>query len=94
MKFFEWIAQLFNQHPFWSTAISTWVTNTGASAFVSSLPSPTKDSSQFYVFCFKFTNRVISGNFARANGAAVENSPNWEDAVKKFQEQGGFNKTT
>lgn len=91
MKFIQLIINLFDQHPFWATAVSTWVTNTGANAFVSSLPAPTKDSSASYVFWFKFLNRVITGNFARANGAAVESSPNFIDAVNKLQATTGGN---
>jgi hypothetical protein len=82
----------FSQHPFIATAISTWITNVGASAFVSSLPSPTKDSTQLYIFCFKFANRIIAGNFARANGSAVENSPNFQAAVDKLNTQKGTDK--
>jgi hypothetical protein len=84
MEFVNFIVNLFNQHPFWTTAITTWITTTGASAFVSSLPAPTNKSTQFYIFMFKFLNRVISGNFSRANNSSVESSPNYQDAVNGY----------
>lgn len=64
------IIQLFNQHPFWSTAILTWVSNYGVSAFVSSLPVPTAASSGFYQFIFRFSNVVLAQNPSRANAPA------------------------
>lgn len=53
------------------------ITNT----FVGYLPAPTKDNSQFYVWFFKVSNSLVM-SFARAFRTRVENSPNFQDAVK------------
>lgn len=45
------------------------------------LPAPTKDSSPFYVWFFKVSNSLVFA-FARAFRSRVENSPNFQDAVK------------
>lgn len=45
------------------------------------LPAPTKDSSQFYIWFFKVANSLML-SFARAWRSKVENSPNFDDAVK------------
>ena len=74
--------QLFLTHPYISTVDATWIFNNIVTAFISSLPSPTKDSSQKYIYVFKVLNTIM-GNIARAKGTAVENSPNWTDAVQK-----------
>jgi hypothetical protein len=83
------IVNLFNQHPFWSTAILTWVSTTGVSAFISSLPAPTATSSPFYVFWFKFMNAVLAGNVSRATNTKVESSPNFQAAVNVQTTQAG-----
>lgn len=66
------IVNLFNQHPFWSTAILTWVSNYGVSAFVSSLPTPTSTSKPFYVFCFRFCTAILAQNPSRAGKTAPD----------------------
>jgi hypothetical protein len=68
----------------WATnhqVIATFLVTTVASGFLGALPAPTKDSSPEYVFTFKFVNAVI-GNVMRAISTKVENSPNFQDAVK------------
>jgi len=75
------ITTFFSQHPYWATAILTWVSNYGVSAFVSSLPAPTATSSAFYVFCFKFTTAILAQNPTRASNSTVESSPNFIPAV-------------
>ena len=49
---------------------------------ITSMPSPTKNSSTGYAYWFKVLNTII-GNLARAKGTAIESSPNWQDAVDK-----------
>lgn len=58
-----------------------WLVNNVASAAVGSLEAPTKDSTPKYQFWFKFLNTVI-GNIQRAKSTALEQSPNFHDAVK------------
>ncbi len=77
------ILEIFQQHPYSATAISTWLFNNIATAFVAAFAAPTKDSSVGYVWWFKFSNTVI-GNLKRAQATAVENSPNFRDAVQKL----------
>jgi hypothetical protein len=50
------------------------------SAFVSSLPAPRAQSTQFYIFTFKFFN-TLAGNLSRAKSTTLENSPNFSPAV-------------
>ena len=80
------VSDLFSQHPYWATAITTFVGSSTAqflfSAAVSSMEAPTKDSSSKYKFWFKFLNKVAA-NLARAKDTSIENSPNWKDAVDK-----------
>jgi len=83
MSVINWILNFASQHPVWWATL--WTTVTGAIGFlfsnaVSSLPAPTAQSTQKYQFWFKFLNRVAA-NSARANNSAVENSPNFQDAV-------------
>lgn len=52
-------------------------------AIVEMWPSPTKDSSKGYVIWFQFVNSFF-GSIIRAFRSQVENSPNFQDAVKKF----------
>lgn len=68
----------FEQHQVLATYVAAMI----LTAFGSSLPAPTKDSSQQYIFWFKFANTII-GNFMRAQSTALEKSPNWEAAVQK-----------
>jgi hypothetical protein len=76
------LIQLFQQHPYWATLVATWLFNNVVTAFVASFPSPTKDSGLVYIVWFKFSNTFI-GNVMRAKNTTLENSPNWQDAVKK-----------
>ena len=62
--------------------IWTWIVNNVISVMITSMPSPTKNSSVGYVYCFKVLNTIV-GNLARAKSTAVENSPNFQDAVDK-----------
>lgn len=80
------LISFFSQHPFIATAITTWWANWGASIFVSSLPAPRANSTQLYIFAFKFCNAAIVGNLARAKNTAVESSPNFIPAVAKLAE--------
>ena len=76
------IEQAFQLHPYILTVISTWIFNNIITALISSLPSPTKDSSIKYVYWFKVLNSIM-GNISRAAGSHVESSPNFQDAVDK-----------
>jgi hypothetical protein len=76
------LIQLFQQHPVWASVVATWLFNNVVTAFVSSFPAPTKDSSMGYVWWFKFSNTLI-GNIMRAKSTSLEGSPNWSDAVVK-----------
>lgn len=69
-------------HPVLLSAVGTWLLNNVVSALISSLPAPTKDSSMQYVYWFKVLNTII-GNVKRAQSTALEQSPNWEDAIQK-----------
>src|SRR5882724_899151 len=81
------LIELFQQHPVWATTC-IFGFNSAVSAFVSAFPAPTKDSSTSYVVWFKFSNTVI-GNLGRAKSTALENSPNFEDAVEKHLAENG-----
>jgi len=74
------IVQLFQAHPYWASIITTWVFNNVITVMVSSLPAPTKDSKPAYVYWFKVLNTII-GNVKRAQSTALEQSPNWQDAI-------------
>jgi hypothetical protein len=81
----DWAAR----NPEWFAAICSTITLVcGAvwSAFVSSLPAPTAQSTPKYQFWFKFFN-TLAANLARAKSTAVENSPNFQDAVNKINKQ-------
>ena len=80
----EYLTTFFSRHPFMAASITTWISNYGITAFVSSLPSPTAHSTAFYQFWFKFANAVLAGNTSRARSSAIENSPNFQDAVNKL----------
>jgi hypothetical protein len=54
--------------------------------FVGALDAPTKASSPYYVFIFKFSNSLAM-NFQRARSTSIENSPNFDDAVKRYLAQ-------
>lgn len=79
----------FSQHPFIATAITTWLSNTGISAFINALDAPTATSSPWYRFAFKFFTAVFAGNIARATNTKVESSPNFIPAVAKLANGGG-----
>lgn len=78
------IATYFSEHPYMSTGITTWILNYGISAFVNALDAPTKDSSPYYRFFFKFVTAILAQNPSRANGTKVENSPNYQDSIDKL----------
>jgi hypothetical protein len=61
-------------------SIISWLFNNVATAMISELPAPTKDSTVKYTYWFKVLNKVC-GNVVRADSTAIEKSPNWEDAV-------------
>lgn len=82
------IIQLFNQHPFWATAIMTWLGNYGVSAFVSSLDAPTATSGPWYRFFFKFVTAVLAQNPTRAANTKIETSPNFIPAAQKAVDLG------
>lgn len=79
------LLDLFHQHPYGASIVSTWLFNNVISVMIGSLPAPTKDSSVKYVYWFKVANTII-GNVKRAQSTALENSPNWKDAVEKHLE--------
>jgi hypothetical protein len=78
------IMQLYQQHPYILSVVSTWMFNNVLSAFVGAFPAPTKESGIRYVWWFKFSNTVI-GNIMRAKSTAIEKSPNWKDATQTQQ---------
>ncbi len=53
------------------------------SAFIGSLPAPTANSTQLYLFFYKFAN-TLGGNLTRAFATRVEGSPNFQDAVNNL----------
>lgn len=53
------------------------------SAFVGSLPAPRANSTQLYLFFYKFAN-TLGGNLTRAFATRVEGSPNFQDAVNQL----------
>lgn len=55
-------------------------------SFVGAFPAPGKDSSPFYRFCFTFLN-LAAFNFQRARSTSIEDSPNFQDAVKRYLAQ-------
>jgi len=78
----NWLVSTFQQHPYSTTVVATWVFNNIITVLVSSLPAPTKDSTVSYQYWFKVANTII-GNINRAHATAIEKSPNWQDAVDK-----------
>jgi hypothetical protein len=58
------------------------------SAFISALPAPGATSGTGYKFVFSFLN-VLAANIARAKGATVESSPNFQAAVNVQTAQAG-----
>lgn len=74
------------QHPLvvWGMFVSTctWIFNNLATRVISALPAPGKNATEKYIFWFKFFNRLV-GNSARAENTAIEQSPNWQDAINK-----------
>lgn len=57
-------------------------------SYVGSLDAPTAKSSPYYRFLFKFSN-ALAFNFQRARSTSIENSPNFEAAVKKYVAEQG-----
>jgi hypothetical protein len=76
------VAQFVEQHPYLVSAVATWLVNNVITALISSLPSPTATSTVKYQYWFKVLN-TISGNVQRARSTAIEQSPNWQDAVDR-----------
>lgn len=76
------LVQLFQNHPYSASVISTWLFNNIVTVLITSMPAPTKESGQGYVYAFKVLNGIM-GNLKRAQSTAIENSPNWQDAVTK-----------
>lgn len=67
-------------------ALAIWTILLGAfNAYAGSLRTPTKDSSQSYVSYFAII-QSLALNFQRIK-PQVEDSPNFQDAVKKYLEQ-------
>jgi hypothetical protein len=83
------IIQFFVRHPYLASIVATWIFNNVITVLVSSMPAPTKDSTGKYVYWFKVLNTFI-GNVRRAQSTAVENSPNWQDAVQAHLEKNGL----
>ena len=69
------------QNHIWAI-VGTFITQYVWSAFISALPAPTAASSGMYQFWFKFLN-YLAANISRAKSTAVEQSPNFQDAVQK-----------
>lgn len=80
------LIQTFRQHPYTILGIVgpvvTWIFNNIVTNAVSSLPAPTKDATQRYIFWFKFLNKFV-GNMQRADSTRLEDSPNFQDAMRK-----------
>ena len=72
--------QFVHGHPYLVSVAGTWIFNNIITVMISSLAAPTKESSASYVYWFKVLNS-ITGNLKRAQSTALENSPNWQDAV-------------
>lgn len=86
MMIFELI-RLVKEHPVLLALIAlTWVLGQAITALIGALPTPTKDSSAHYIFWFRAANLFV-GNIQRAFHSSLENSPNFEDAVKKYLAQ-------
>ena len=65
-------------HPTTSALVGYYI----VSAFVGALPAPRAQSTQIYLFAYKFAN-TLGGNLTRAFATKVEGSPNWQPAVQK-----------
>lgn len=78
------VSEIFQAHPYLASAVATWIFNNIVTNAITSLPAPTKDSTAKYVWFFKFSNAILAGNIKRAQSTAVENSPNFQDAVQKL----------
>jgi hypothetical protein len=78
--------QFVRQHPYTVlsaiSSVAAWLFNNVATRIISALPAPTKESTKRYVFWFQFLNKLV-GNSARAKSTAIEDSPNWPDALEK-----------
>lgn len=72
------LSNFYNAHPATVALVSYYL----ASAFIGSLPAPTANASQFYLFLYKFLN-TLGGNLSRAFASKVERSPNFQDALAK-----------
>lgn len=68
----------FQQHPFaWFIGYVVFAN------FVSALPAPKANATQFYMFFFRFMNG-LGANLSRAFSTTIEKSPNWLAAVDKL----------
>jgi hypothetical protein len=75
------ILQYLFRHPWIISIAGTWVFNNIVTALISAMNAPTKDSTGRYIYWFKVLNN-FTGNVRRAQSTAIEQSPNWDDAVK------------
>ena len=55
-------------------------------ALVGGMPAPSATSSNAYRWAFSSLN-ILASNISRAKSTTLENSPNWQDAVKKLGQQ-------
>ena len=76
------LIQLFHQYPFLFGGVTVTGAKYVADVFISSLESPTKDSSASYRYWFKVLNK-FAANWYRAADTSIERSPNFQDAVQK-----------
>ncbi len=78
------IVSFLQAHPTTDTLVAYYV----ASAFIGALPAPRAESTQVYLFAYKFMN-TLGGNLTRAFATRVEASPNFQPAVAKVVNGGG-----
>lgn len=76
------LIQLFHQYPFLFGGVTVTSAKYVADVFISSMESPTKDSSASYRYWFRVLNK-FAANWERAANTDIERSPNWQDAVQK-----------
>lgn len=80
------------------TEAGHWMMYATLSVAIGSLLAPTKQSSPFYVWFFRFSNGIIALNPQRALNTRIESSPNWKDAVdqhlQNLEKEGSGDKQT
>ena len=76
------LIQLYHQYPFLFGGVTIAGAKYVADVFISSLESPTKDSSTSYRYWFRVLNK-FAANWQRAGNTSIEQSPNWQAAVEK-----------